>query len=301
MFFARTRTPPNSSMKPVPPPSSSSRKTTVLRAKPGVGSRGVGERFISSSQARRTPETHGDLACFSDSRPPTPYTRTPSVLSGFSAEKRVPLACCRVFPRENAFIRCAVAFVRRKACFSGVRSRFSGELSRFSGVLSRLSGEKRVHPACCRVYPASCHVHPACCRVYPPKNAFIRRAVAFFSQKTRSSGVLSRFSAKKRVHPACCHVFQPKNAFLRRKTCFFDEHRVLPTKNAFIRARSGQPGWLVLSSKRDGLASAHAAPPVRRGLPANGERLSNIHLPAASFITSSSPRRAGVTITIDHA
>jgi hypothetical protein len=60
-------------------------------------------------------------------------------------------------------------------------------------VLSRFSGEKRVHPACCRVFQA--------------KNAFIRRVVAFFRRKTRSSGVLSRFSDEK-------HVFQPKIAFI---------------------------------------------------------------------------------------
>ena len=196
-------------------------------------------------------------------------------------------ACCRVFRPKNAFLWRAVAFFREK--------------TRSSGVLSRLFAEKRVFPACDRVFPASCHVFPACCRVYPAKNAFIRRVVAFFREKTRSSGVLSRFSAEKRVHPACYRVFSPKNVFILRKTRLSSEKRVFPTKNAFIRARSGQPGWLVLSSKRDALASAHAAPPVRRGLPANGERLSNIHLPAASFITSSSPRRAGVTITIDHA
>jgi len=140
-------------------------------------------------------------------------------------------ACCRVFRPKNAFLWRAVAFFREK--------------TRSSGVLSRLFAEKRVFPACDRVFPASCHVFPACCRVYPAKNAFIRRAVAFIRRKTRSSGVLSRFSAKKRAHPACCHVFQPKNAFIRRaiaffrrKTCLSSEKRVYPVKNVFFRRKT---------------------------------------------------------------
>jgi len=74
---------------------------------------------------------------------------------------------------------------------------------------------------------------------------FIRRVVAFFGRKSRSSGVLSRFSAEKRVHPACCRVFHAKNAFIqravaffRRKTRFSDENRVYPLKNTFFTRKS---------------------------------------------------------------
>jgi len=153
-------------MKPVTPPSSSSRKTTVLRAEPGVGSR---ESESDSFPAPRRGARQRPMVIWLVSPTPDPRRATPA-----------RQACCPVFRPKNAFLWRAVTF------FQGKR------------------------------------VYPMCCRACSPKNVFFRRAIAFFLRKTRSSGVLSRFSAEKRVHPRsfratrlACRVLEKRRVALR--------------------------------------------------------------------------------------